>query len=313
MHIKFHKNKKSFFYFADIDDHYLLQLFCLFQVKIKHKTKFKAQRPVSFGLNVNQREEKLIVSLTSYPARIHLAHKAIASLLNQELRPDKVILWLAKEQFPNRENDLPSELLILKEFGLSINWCDDLKSYKKLIPALKEYPNDTIITADDDIYYPKDWLKSLYETHLKNPTSIISRRVCRVFFDAGNLRISSINIKKIKDKKASFLNQILGGTGVLYPPNSLDENIFNIENIKTLIPTHDDIYFWAMALLKGTKISIVDDKYDCNIYYVEDSQDSGLCKINKAQSTGLSRNEAFQRLFEKYPQILDLLKNDNDE
>ncbi|MBQ2886366.1 MAG: hypothetical protein IJE43_21810 [Alphaproteobacteria bacterium] len=42
---------------------------------------------------------KVIVSLTSYPARINIVHKTIESLLNQTYKADKVILYLAYEQF----------------------------------------------------------------------------------------------------------------------------------------------------------------------------------------------------------------------
>ncbi len=41
-----------------------------------------------------------------------------------------VILYLAEEQFPNKEADLPGKLLKFKENGLTIKWCEDLKSYK---------------------------------------------------------------------------------------------------------------------------------------------------------------------------------------
>jgi hypothetical protein len=74
--------------------------------------------------------------------------------MGQTYKPDKIILWLAKSQFPNKENDLPIKVTELVNYGLSIMWVDkDIKSYKKLIPTLKLYPNDIIITADDDLYY----------------------------------------------------------------------------------------------------------------------------------------------------------------
>ena len=58
--------------------------------------------------------QELIVSLTSYPARIDTVNQTIETLLNQSLCPDKVILWLAPEKFPNREADLPQQLLDLR-------------------------------------------------------------------------------------------------------------------------------------------------------------------------------------------------------
>ena len=46
---------------------------------------------------------RIIVSMTSYPARINTVHLAIRSLLAQKVLPDKIVLWLCKSDFPNRE------------------------------------------------------------------------------------------------------------------------------------------------------------------------------------------------------------------
>ena len=118
------------------------------------------------GLNKSPRAEKVIVSLTSYDLRINDVKYAIYSLLNQNFPPDKLILWLDEDSFPQREENLPHDLLELRDFGLTIDWCENLRSYKKLIPALEKYPDDIIITADDDIFYRPNWLQILYDEHL---------------------------------------------------------------------------------------------------------------------------------------------------
>ena len=58
--------------------------------------------------------------------------------------------------FPQREENLPRDLLKLRSFGLTIDWCENLRSYKKLIPAIEKYPDDIIVTADDDVFYHAD-------------------------------------------------------------------------------------------------------------------------------------------------------------
>lgn len=140
------------------------------------------------GLNRSRRSEKIIVSLTSYDKRIRDVKYTIYSLLNQSLPPDKLILWLDEDSFPQREKNLPPDLLAFREFGLTIEWCENLRPYKKLIPALEKYPDDIIVTADDDIFYQHDWLKILYEEHLNYPDCIIAHRVHRIRLDTlGNL------------------------------------------------------------------------------------------------------------------------------
>lgn len=56
---------------------------------------------------VKHRRPRIIVSMTSYPARINTVHLAIRSLLAQKVLPDKIVLWLCKSDFPNREAICP--------------------------------------------------------------------------------------------------------------------------------------------------------------------------------------------------------------
>ena len=78
---------------------------------------------------------EIIISLTTYSLRIHNVYIALESLLNQTIKPNRIILWLAEEEF--NEANLPISVLRLKERGVEIRFCEDYKSYKKLIPTLR--------------------------------------------------------------------------------------------------------------------------------------------------------------------------------
>jgi hypothetical protein len=97
-------------------------------VKLDNKSILKEKLPEN-PLNTEKREEKVIVSLTSYPARISYVHLAIKSLMLQSYKPDRIILWLAEEQFPAKE--LPKELTDLCAYGLEIIWMHDIYGHKK--------------------------------------------------------------------------------------------------------------------------------------------------------------------------------------
>ena len=183
-------------------------------------------------MTTEKRNPQLIVSLTTFPARINTVHKTINTLLQQTVKPDKLILWLAKEQFANKEDDLPQNLLKLKDFGLEIKWCEDLRSYKKLVPTLREFPNDIIVTADDDLYYQKDWLESLYNAYLKAPQNIYTRRACAI--KRKNYYYSVIPHYANKDYEPNYSNQLMGGAGTIYPPNSLHKDILDTDKIKNV-------------------------------------------------------------------------------
>lgn len=217
--------------------------------------KYKIANINSSGITEDKRNPKIIVSLTSFPARINYVHKTIISLLDQTLKPDIIILWLAEEQFPSKENNLPENLLNLQKYGLTIKWCNDLKSYKKLIPTLKEFPNDIIITTDDDAYYDKNMVELLYNSYLENSKYIQCHRCTKMYYKNGKMNAKAGGKKYYK--YPSFANKLCGVGAVLYPPHCLYKDITNENLFQKLAPTNDDIWFWLMAVLNGTKIKVV--------------------------------------------------------
>ena len=88
-------------------------------------------------LNKEYRREKIIVSLTSFPARIDCVEYSVKSLMMQDYKPDRIILWLSNLQFKS-EGELPDTLLVLKDKGLEIKFCnDDLRGHKKYFELIK--------------------------------------------------------------------------------------------------------------------------------------------------------------------------------
>lgn len=167
-------------------------------------------------------------------------------------------MWLAKEQFPNGYENIPQKVLELQKNGLTIKWCHDIKSYKKLIPSLKIFPNDIIVTADDDAFYPQDWLQQLVDAYKEKPQCIHCHRAHRVLFDDNTYLLPYRQWQfEHQTKTPSFRNFFTGVGGVLYPPQSLDAEVENEELFTELAPFADDVWFWAMALKKGTKINIL--------------------------------------------------------
>ena len=85
----------------------------------------------------------LHINLTSFPKRINEVPYVLYSLLTQSLGASKIILWLSYEEFPEGYAELPNELMTLLEVGgveLTIEWCQNYGSHKKLVPAIKKYP-----------------------------------------------------------------------------------------------------------------------------------------------------------------------------
>ena len=292
------------------DGHYIINFFGI-TIRLKSNRAYHFDEPKEVGVINSDRETKIIVSLTSHPKRIKSVIKTIKTLLTQSLKPDKVILWLAVEQFTNKENNLPIELLNLKEYGLSIEWCEDIRSYKKIVPTLIKYPDSIIITVDDDIYYAKDTVEVLYHSYLNNPKCIHANRCDWLKVVTKEDVICERTKELFLDKhraQCSYRNRLTGYGAVLYPPNSLHCDVIKKEIFMNIIPTHDDIWLWAMAVLNSTKTVLVKG-YSESINYVEDSQEVGLCKINK-KGKGMSIKKAYDEVFKIYPQIVEIVNGE---
>jgi hypothetical protein len=206
---------------------------------------------------LKEENPKLIVNLTSFPQRIHEVHYTIFSLITQSFPADNLFLWLSYEEFPGGVNDLPKNLIKMLDYGLSIRWCNNIRPYNKLIYALLEDPFSIHVTADDDVYYNNFWLKELYQEYIHYGDNFIyAHRVHSIKLSDNGIEEYNTWQREIKTQDASFTYFPTGVGGVLYPPNSLNEKVINIELLKQLSPDNDDIWFWAMALLNNTKIRI---------------------------------------------------------
>ena len=208
---------------------------------------------------------RIIVSFTSFPGRIHKAWIVVESILRQTLKPDKLILWLSKEQFSTLDS-LPKKLLNQRKRGLEIVLVDgNIRSYKKYY-AIKEYPEDYIITIDDDLIYHSMLIQKLVDAERKYPRSIcsFSRRI-PTYRDGvlepfnkwdTTYREYPINGEILNDDSGKHFF-FLTGIGTLYPPHSLYKDFFNMELALKLCPLADDIWLNTMARLKGTKLTFV--------------------------------------------------------
>ncbi|KZX10261.1 glycosyltransferase family 2 protein [Methanobrevibacter filiformis] len=255
-----------------------------------------------YGIKKEKRSPQLIVSLTSSLKTIYNNHYTLYSLLTQKTKPDELILWLSKEEFPNLEEDIPIKIKNLKKNGLTIKWCEDIGSYKKLIPSLKEYPNDIIVTADDDVLYQKDWLEKLYNEY--DGENIIAHSTKRISSNVDGDITPYSEWKPTETNEESILNYFDEECGVLYPPNSLYVYILNSLSMKS--SPNNNIFAWTMAVKNDTKIKPVLEGYSKPEYtdILKEVNNSSILLSNKSAKQNLT-----QYLKEHYPATIEGLKN----
>jgi hypothetical protein len=229
----------------------------------------------------------IIISLTSYPARLKSLHFVIRSLLKQSLRAEKIILYLGND---TKDSDIPLKLKKLTKYNFEIRTgYEDIKPHKKYFYAMQEFPEHTIITADDDLIYDKNLVKDLTECAAKNPGCVCARRVNLITKDEnGNLNPYSKWKWEYKNETAPSHALIATGCGgILYPPSLLPPKTFDMEAIKENCLNTDDIWLKFMELKNNVKVVFSNNKV-VHPLTLRHTQESGLLQTN---TSGENRND----------------------
>lgn len=209
--------------------------------------KVKRKKP-EYGLSKEDRDVPIIVSLTSFPPRFPYIDLCLKSLLLQETKPDKIIVYLGSDSTPDM---LTKQMLDYQEYGIEYRFDKDenLMPHKKYFYAMQEYPDAAVVTADDDVIYPANWLTLLYRSFQKYPNAISARRVHLMKFKNGKLLPYDSWKDQCRDiTEPSMLLIGTGNAGILYPPGCFDSESFNISNIKKLCLRTDDIWLKCMEI-----------------------------------------------------------------
>lgn len=251
------------------------------------------------------RDREIIVSLTSIRDRLFDITTTIESLLRQTLKPDRIILWL--DQAKIQELDLPLMLRSQRERGLSIRFCEDIGPHTKLIPVLRQYPDATVITVDDDILYPSNLVERLVYNHKQRPTEILCLRARRILMPTFGGTNYAEHWPNFLAEGAGLHIVPLGVGGVLYPPRCLDPEVFNLEAQRELAPRADDVWFKAMSLKAGTVCRRIQAPLEPHPIR-PNSQDVSLDAYNVGQN---GNDVQIQATFNRYG-LWDVLKRSGD-
>lgn len=245
--------------------------------------RFRIVRTMPYEDFIAALDRQRIVSVTSYPARIHAAATALRTLTEQTVPADRIILWLAEEQFPEREQALPPDLLTLLTDGqVQLRWCpEDLAPHKKYFYAMQDYPEAVIITTDDDILYPKTMIEELMRGYLLYPDCVSAVRTHLMTFSPdGKLLPYDQWVQEYDGQRMQPSRQLMavGVGGVLYPPHRLSNVLFRADTIRHTCLMADDLWLKAIECLSEVPVVCVGKNRP--LQYVPDSQEIALWKTN---------------------------------
>ena len=227
---------------------------------------------------------------------------AIQTILNQTRRPDLTVLYLAKEEFPYLERNLPRELLALRSDRFEIRWTKNIRSYKKLIPTLKDFPDDIIITFDDDLFFHPEVIERLLVGYKKYPEMIHAHRVRHMTFDKSGKFVKGSGI--LYDRP-TYLHKLSCGAGCLFPPQSLHEEIFREDKFMMLAPTNDDLWFWLMGVLNGRRMNAVENNIP-ELNTIPNTWEYALWQVNFYGEKLF--NKHLENILNAYPVLREILR-----
>lgn len=253
-------------------------IYYLRSIKYKFLSLFNNKKGINIG---EERENKIIVSITSIPSRFTSLYLCLETIMRQSLKPDKIILYLGNN---TKNMELPQNFKKMKKRGLTIEYRDDkeLKPHTKYFYAMQEHPNDIIITFDDDILYNKNVIKMLYESYLKFPNEVSAIRVHKITFNQDKINKYKNWIMEYKGKDTLIPSHYLCATGVggvLYPPHIMPKETFNKENIKNLSLSADDLWLKVMQIKYKIKVVKALEK-NYYLFVIKNSQSIALNKTN---------------------------------
>lgn len=239
--------------------------------------------------NIKLAEEKaknVIVSLTSYGERIPELKYTLYSLVVQSIRPEKIIVNIAYGD----EKYLNEELKLFEKYNVEFYLCKDIRSYKKLIPSLKRFPNACVVTTDDDMYYSKDWLRRLYEEFLLHPDDVCCHILHKITFESNKINPYNkwINNCKATDAGKNIIG--IGCGGILYPPNVFYKDILNEELFMSLTPYADDIWFYFMVILNNKSIRQI-KKPLTNLCFINPYREYGITEGTTLMQQNVGENK----------------------
>ena len=266
------------------------------------------------------KQDYVIISLTTIHSRLDILPKTIESILNQSQLPDIIHIFYSNEPFMFDEGISDSEinkiaydlqLINIDKIKIFFTNTENIGPYRKLIPALKLYKNHIIITIDDDHEYEQTFIKSYVDAY-ENYKCIIC---------SGGRIIDLVNPEKsIEDTKITNIfnfpkYNVLpeGFGGILYHSTMFNDDFLNLsfKTLPEIVLKNDDILFRLYTLYKSIPVFYV---YIDKTHLLDFDKHKSLYidfNINSSISSTISKIKNFN-YFNNF-NISDIISYENEE
>ncbi|GIG38656.1 hypothetical protein [Cellulomonas phragmiteti] len=221
----------------------------------------------------------VVVSLTTYGARFETVHLTVESIAQGRRRPRRLVLWLDDQ----RLLDAPTPgLQRLLARGLEIRMARNDGPHTKYFPLLSDPDlgaQDVVVTADDDVLYPRGWLAGLESAARRDPEVVHCYRAYRVRTRGDGTLAPYRTWRPSLSTEARFDNFATGVSGVAYPPRMIEVLRGAGTRFRECAPHADDVWLHAVAVESGVRVRQL-TRQPRHFPVVPGSQASGLRNAN---------------------------------
>ena len=262
---------------------------------------------------------KTIISLTSIPSRFEHVETTLLSLLKQDKKADKIILYIPRyyKRFKKKVVRAPK---VPK--GVEVRFSDiDYGPSTKILPAVKDFFNDDvrIVFCDDDRIYQPNMISSLIEVSKDIPGRVIAfegrdikdlsmynwqgktfprANVINKNFKYRLKRVLSFGSwKPRKNHSSGYADTFAGVGGVLISPKFFTKSVFDIP---TECWMNDDIWLSGNLELNQKKIWIANQNKNSSKASKNQNKDALGAETEHDKSRINVNNTAIQYFRDKY-------------
>jgi len=249
--------------------------------------------------------QRIIVSLTTTPTRIHAIQEMLTCLTRQTVAFNEILINIPlRTRRTAQTYEIPKWMWSVKR--LCINRCHDFGPATKLLGALarETHPDTIVITVDDDLLYPENMIESYMECLNAHGAGVY----CTAGFNIPDPFAFAQGIYDSMEGVRGHLKvvQVTEGFGsVLYQRSLFDDQIFETSKYPDYLVYSDDILISNYLSQRNvTKMTV-----QCQGFGGTGFWESRLLKYG-LKGDALHLDPILGRNEERYPKAIDyLLRN----
>jgi len=244
------------------------------------------------------------VSMTTYGQRTGSVFQTIESIGRGRVRPRQLYLWVEEAVAA----DPPPPLARLLRRGLQIRATEDCGPFKKFYPYVTgEWDGQvSLVTADDDVVYPRWWLADLVSTHARHPSDAVAYRAHRMQVEGTRIAPYS-SWPRQTEPAASFATFGTGVSGILYPPSAVAALAAAGDDFTRTCARADDVWIHRTLVAAGIRERLVPGR-DGDFPWLPRSQEVALWGVNLVNG----RNDSYiAALYD--PALVELIRTSAGE